>query len=1238
MQPDVMKFLNAVNDSYIACERDAAIAERAFRISEEEYIEINNQLKQQAEVKRLSIEKLKEAMGTITGVDNQNDTDDLLVIARFLNQQVGKRKNAEKIFTSLITNMQSGILLEDETRHIVFTNQIFCDLFSIPVVPEAMQGADCSNSAEITKHMFKDPEAFVSGIKILVEEKQLVTAQLLELEDGRILQRDYIPIFIDNKYKGHLWSYTDITEKKKAQDALIKSELTNRLIMNSSLDAIVMINDKGEIVFWNPQAEKTFGWKKSEARGRNLADIMIPQKFKAAHNNGMQHFNATGQGNVLNKIIEITAVNKSGREFPVELSIIPIKQQAGMFFCGFIRDISERKKAETDLKASQELWQFALEGAGDGVWEYDFETNETFFSRQYKKMLGYEDDEFANDEDEWLKRIHPQDVKIIKATDEEYFSNKITSHQREYRIMHRDGHYLWILDRGMVINYTSTGKPKRIIGTHTNITERKQAEEEYRRISVVASANENGVLFTDAEGKIFWTNEGFVRLTGFNKDEIIGKTPLQVGEGPLSKSEALLSMVTAFFEGRSFNVELIHYKKDRSWFWARITGQAMLDTDGRVVQYFAIIEDITYEKEIEQTLKLKEEKYRSIIANMNLGLLEVDDEEKIQFANQSLCDMSGYPLKELLGKKASTLFTKEERQEYIESKNELRKKGISDAYEVCLKNRSGETKWWLISGAPRYNDNGDLVGSIGIHLDITQQKLLELELIEAREQAESSVNAKQMFLANMSHEIRTPMNAILGMTNQLGKTKLTQDQHFYLNTIHSAADNLLIIINDILDLSKIDAGKLTLEKIGFEPKTVLSRVMQVMVHRAEEKGLNFINSFCDTKLSAILMGDPYRLNQVLLNLISNAIKFTQKGTVDITCTVLEDAINKQSISFTVSDTGIGMDESFAKNLFDKFSQEDSSIIRKYGGTGLGMSISKELIDLMDGNIQVKSKKGVGTSISIVIDFDKGNIEDLPFKEIVATDTTLLQGKKILVTDDNEMNQLVAATILLNYGAEITEAFNGAEAIEKIKETAFDLVLMDVQMPVMDGIEAVKIIRETIDKNLPIVALTAYAINGDNQKCIAAGMNDYLSKPFEESQLLNIVSKWLGKSLSKEKDTVELITNEEALYDLSKLNEIARNNKAFIDKMLKLFIDQIPSAVEEIQAAYLIKDFDIIKRVAHRIKPSIDNMGITSLTTVVREIEALAVENANSPKLLQLIQQLDNTLKKVVDAINLQLHE
>ena len=1365
--PDIDNFLAAVNESYVACERDAALADRAFRISEEEYIEINNRLKHEATVKKQSIKKLKEAIGTITGDEKSNSSDDLLIIARYLNQQVNRRKSAEQVFTSLITNMQSAVLLEDETRHIVFTNQQFCDMFAIPAPPAALQGADCSNSAEQSKLLFKDPEKFVKSIDHLLKKQQPVTGEVLELADGRVFERDYIPIFLEEKYKGHYWSYADISEKKKIQDAIEKSELTNRLIMNAALDGIILINDREEITFWNPQAERIFGWTSGEILGKRLSQTIVPPNFRQVHEKGMEHFHKTGQGPALNKLRELIAVDKHGKEFPIELSMVQITHEERTFFCGFVRDISERKKAEQELKESQELWQFALEGAGDGVWEYDFETDEIFFSKQYKKMLGYEDEEFKNETEEWSSRIHPADKYIIEQTDNDYFSNKITAHQREYRIQHKDGHYLWILDRGRIVSHTLTGKPKRIIGTHTDITARKKAEDEYRRISVVASANENGVVFTDAMGKISWSNEGFSKITGFSKEEIIGQTPLELCEGPLSKSEALLSMVNAFFEGRSFNVELIHYRKDKTTFWGRVTGQAITNEEGKVTQYFAIIENISEEKEVErklkqyderlklaltnvgdnywehnfttgktyfsnnineqlgfgaeehedvaalwwervhpvdkailaendnkyklglidhhtneyrvvhkngkirwvydrgvvtekdeqgkplvivgthiditerklseQAIKIREEKYRSIIANMNLGLLEVDNHEKIQFANQSFCEMSGYTLKELLGKRASTLFVKDENEEFVEMKNDLRKKGISDAYELSLKNKAGQTKWWLISGAPRYNDNGDLVGSIGIHLDITQQKLLELELIDAREQAESSVNAKQTFLANMSHEIRTPMNAILGMTNQLGKTKLNKDQHFYLNTIHSAADNLLIIINDILDLSKIDAGKLTLEKIGFEPKTVMSRVMQVMVHRAEEKGLNFINSFCDARLSPILLGDPYRLNQVLLNLVSNAIKFTHKGNVDITCKVVADYPHKQTVEIAVTDTGIGMEESFATNLFDKFSQEDSSIIRKYGGTGLGMSISKELIDLMYGKINVVSKKGTGTSIAIVIDFEKGTIADLPFKEIVVTDTSLLQGKKILVTDDNEMNQLVAATILQNFGAEITEAFNGAEAIEKIKETNFDLVLMDVQMPVMDGIEATRIIRETISKTLPVIALTAFAINGDNQKCMAAGMNDYLSKPFEESQLLNIISKWLGKSLQSGKNLPEPLNDDEALYDLSKLNEIARNNKVFVDKMINLFIDQIPAAVEEIQAAYLEKNFDTVKRVAHRIKPSIDNMGIGSLKTEVREIEALATENQHSPKLIQLIQQLDSTIKKVVGGLQAELN-
>lgn len=1350
--PDLEKLLHAINESYTAFERDKELADRAFRISEEEYIDINKQLSHEIELKKLSVKKLKEAIGTIQGGEKTDASDDLLIIARYLNQQVNKRKNAELIFSSLITNMQSAVLLEDETRHIVFTNQHFCDMFAIPAPPAALEGMDCSDSAEQSKHIFKDPEAFVKGINTILKNKQLVTGEILELADGRVFERDYIPIFLEKKYKGHFWSYSDISEKKKSQDLIARSELTNRLILNAALDGIVIINEKSEITFWNPQTEKIFGWTEAEILGRTLTETIIPVSYRDAHIAGMAHYLRTSEGPILSKIIEVHAVDKNGHEFPIELSIIPVKQEGGNFFCAFIRDISARKKAEADLKASQEIWQFALEGAGDGVWEFDFETDEVFFSKQYKKMLGYEDDEFANESYEWLRRIHPEDMHIIEQTDKDYYENKITSHQREYRIKHKDGHFVWILDRGMVIGYTDDGKPKRIIGTHTNITARREAEEEYRRISVVASANENGIVFTDRDGKIFWNNEGFSKLTGYTTEECTGKTPLELCRGPLSNKALLQQMVTAFNEGRNFNMEIIHYRKDGSWFWGRVQGQVTLDENGEVQQYFAMIENInqekdqeeqirslaenipgvlyryeyypdgteafvyispdaekkigiteeqlkdfygilhpddrerereitriskaekapyqfegrfqvpgkpviwlnvassyshtthegnivhmgiiintTREKEAELALQIKEEKYRSIIANMNLGLMEVDNEENIQFVNQSFCEMCGYSTEELIGHKASALFVRGENQEYIEMKNDMRKKGVSDAYEISVRNKRGEIKWWLISGAPRYNDKGELVGSIGIHLDITEQKQLELELIEAREQAESSATAKQTFLANMSHEIRTPMNAILGMTNQLGKTRLNKDQHFYLDTIHSAADNLLIIINDILDLSKIDAGKLTLEKIGFEPRAVIDRIMQVMLHRAEEKGLKFTNSFCDKNLSPVLIGDPYRLNQIMLNLVSNAIKFTHKGGVDISCSVVDDLPHRQTVRITVTDTGIGMDASFAKQLFQQFSQEDSSVIRKYGGTGLGMSICKELVDLMGGSIEVQSKKNEGTSILVTITLEKGVMADLPLKEVVATDTALLAGKKILVTDDNEMNQLVASTILKNYGAAITTAFNGAEAIEKIKETDFDIVLMDVQMPVMDGIEATKQIRQHISKTLPVIALTAFAISGDNQKCLDAGMSDYLSKPFEEKQLLNIVSKWLGRAL-QQAGQVTAPAAEQSLYSLSKLNEIARGNKDFIDKMVNLFTDQVPAAVKEIEAAYLNKDFEQVKKLAHRIKPSIDNMGIQSLTTEIRQIETMAAEKQYSGELQQLILHLDQVIQKVVAAI------
>lgn len=983
--PAMQDFLSVVSASYKAQERDIELAERAHQISEEEYIEINQKLEDELKVKKLSIAKLKEVLGNISGEEKHIDSDDLLIIARYINKQVSKRKNAEKVFTSLIANMQSGILLEDESGHIVFANQLFCDLFKIQTSPESLQGADCSVNVQQCKDLFKYPLQFVENIEKILSQKKLVTDQILETADDRIYQRNYIPIFSENVFKGQLWSYTDITEAKKAQNTIEQSELKNRLIMKSALDAIITIDFEGFITNWNPRAESIFGWKEAEVIGAKFSEIILPVQQGKNHERRIEKYIKTGNADELSKQMELIAINRAGDEFPVEFSIIAVQQAHATFFCSFIRDISENKKNRLELE----------------------------------------------------------------------------------------------------------------------------------RLSLVASANENGVLFTNREGNIFWCNEGLKKITGYEDEDIIGKTPVELFRGPLTNKESLKKMVDEFSSGKSFYTEMVFYRKDGSWFWGRTKGQAIKNKDGSI-HYFAIVEDISEVEAVQRKLKEYEGQLKLALTNVGDNYWEHNFKtDKTYFSNPDNT-LLGYSFDEVSD--AAALWWSRvhpDDKKLLSENDELYKKGLKDHHinEYRVINKNGSIHWVLDKGVVVEKDDDDKpLKIIGAHIDITKQKELELELIKAKEVAEASTKAKEMFLANMSHEIRTPMNAIMGMSNQLGKSSLNAEQQFYLNTINSAADNLLIIINDILDLSKIEAGKLTVENIGFEPKAVIERVMQVMVHKAEEKGLSMTNEICDATLSPVLIGDPYRINQILLNLISNSIKFTEKGTVDVSYKVIEDNAVSQTVCITVKDTGIGMDKSFAKNLFQKFTQEDESVTRRFGGTGLGMSICKQLIELLNGTIVVTSEKGSGTTVTFSLPFKKGSYAHLPKKDTGKLPADILSGKKVLVTDDNEMNRLVATTILKNYGALVEEAQNGAEAVDKLNTQSFDIVLMDVQMPVMDGLEATKLIREKFNSKLPIIALTALALKGDEAKFLEAGMNDYLSKPFQENQLVNMVSRWLNSSV------------------------------------------------------------------------------------------------------------------------------
>lgn len=504
-------------------------------------------------------------------------------------------------------------------------------------------------------------------------------------------------------------------------------------------------------------------------------------------------------------------------------------------------------------------------------------------------------------------------------------------------------------------------------------------------------------------------------------------------------------------------------------------------------------------------LGLQEEKFRNIIENMNLGILEVDNNDIIQYANNTFSAISGFSLEELKGKNAHKLFTKKSDEKIIKEILSERIKGESGNYEVTVYTKSGDERIWFISGAPNYNDRGEIIGSIGVHLDITDRKKLEKALEKARDKAQEASKTKELFLANMSHEIRTPLNIILGMTRLIKKENLNERLVEYVNHSQYAANHLLAIINDILDISKIEFGEMKLQLNPFNLYSLSNAIESIFTPNAEEKGLNFNYSISDN-ISDSLLGDDLRVRQVLINLIGNSIKFTDKGYVSLKVSLLKESKETQTISFEIKDSGIGMSEEFINHIFDKFSQEANKANRKYAGTGLGMAICRDLLALMNSQLKIESFRGRGTTISFDIEFKKSiNNSSLPLTKISNLELNNISSKKVLLVEDNKINRLIAGKSLEILGCTFEEAINGIEAIEILKNQSFDLILMDIQMPDMDGVEATKIIRQEMKITTPIVALTANVFKQDLDSYIAVGMNDFIIKPFDEENFFEKVS-------------------------------------------------------------------------------------------------------------------------------------
>ena len=1021
----------------------------------------------------------------------------------------------------------------------------------------------------------------------------------------------------------------DITTHYRAEQQLAEQRTFYQTILDTLPVEVVVLDDQERYVYANPNAVPDAA-QRTWLPGHTLTEYGTHYGLSLAETVALRHRyfqQAQHTEGALPTWIEVLPEPSSERRFLRSFRRLPVVQGVAPCTLGFGLEVTERYRAEQLLREQRAFYETILNELPGDVAVFDHDGRYSFVNPVAIRdpevrawIIGKNDAEYCA-----YRGIAPAVAAARQNRLQQVLRGETTTMEWEETLVRAGKTYTFLRCYQTVCD--AAGTLRFVLGYGINMTARREAEEGLRLSEerlreqqafqqLVLDITPNAVYVRDPRGQVTFANRASQGLLAIIEQQAAYAQPpvqgLPVREGTYySETEAL---VLATGEEVRCEEALTLASGEVRW-WESV--KCPFPRPDGSVHVLTVSSDITEQRLVQQTLARSEKQYRDLMHYAQALICSYDFEGKLLSVNPSLARLLGAQQEDLIGQQVSTYLLAEDQPEF---QNYLANIDKEREYQGVLRIQpcGRDEQRHLLFHNFVVREPGQAPYIVSHSHDITERVRAEKELKRAKKAAEVAAQARTTFLANMSHEIRTPLNGVLGMTALLAKTELTTAQREQVDLIQGCGEHLLGVINDVLDVAKITSGKLEMEQKAFNLCDSITKAIQPLGLQAQSKGVTFRELLLHEKDShGWVMGDAHRLNQIIMNLVANAVKFTSYGSITVESRQIAETATHLTVAFSVSDTGIGIAPEKQAHIFESFAQANAGTTRLFGGTGLGLAITKALVEQMHGVLTVESQLGRGSTFAFSLTLPKA--EPPTLVPAAAPTAGVLQGMRVLLVEDNAINRMVVRQMVQAWGVVLDEAVNGLVALRLFEEHAYDVVLMDIQLPGMSGVEIAQHLRrhpEVQRAQVVILALTANAYRSDTQQYLAAGMNDYLAKPFNEAELFR---------------KLQAFRSRVPLFNLRDLQAVAPGNTAFLAEIIRAFLEEVPAWLKQLQQAAAAENWSEVSRLVHHLKPNLEALGITGTACPVGELERVDQEQPRSATALAGLQKAAHQLIGAVEA-------